>query len=156
MQTAACRTGGPRRSIEREAALDGVYLIHTSQSDLVAADVVRSYKQLTRVEQPSAASRAWTCGCGRPHHRRERRVRAHLLLCVLAYYVEWHLRQDLAELLIEDEGLAEWQAERDPVEAAQTRPAVQAKKNRRRTAEGLELQSFSTLLEALGMRCRHQ
>lgn len=144
------------RSIEREAALDGVYVIRTSQSDLAAADVVRSYKQLTRVETAFRCLKNVDLRVRPIHHRREQRVRAHLLLCVLAYYVEWHLRQALAELLFEDEGLAEWQAERDPVAPAQPRPAVRAKKNRRRTAEGLELQSFSTLLEILGTRCRHQ
>ena len=117
-------------------------MIRTSQSDLAAADVVRSYKQLTRVEQAFRCLKSVDLRVRPIHHRREQRVRAHLLLCVLAYYVEWHLRQALAELLFEDEGLAEWQAERDAVAAAQTRPAVQAKKNRRRTAEGLELQSF--------------
>ena len=131
-------------------------MIRTSQSDLAAADVARSYKQLTRVEQAFRCLKSVDLRVRPIHHRREQRVRAHLLLCVLAYYVEWHLRQALAELLFEDEGLAEWQAERDAVAAAQTRPAVQAKKNRRRTAEGLELQSFSTLLEVLGTRCRHQ
>ena len=144
------------RSIEREAALDGVYVIRTSQSDLAAADVVRSYKQLTRVETAFRCLKNVDLRVRPIHHRREQRVRAHLLLCVLAYYVEWHLRQALAELLFEDEGLAEWQAERDPVAPAQPRPAVRAKKNRRHTAEGLELQSFPTLLEMLGTRCRHQ
>ncbi len=144
------------RSIEREAALDGVYVIRTSQSDLAAADVVRSYKQLTRVETAFRCLKNVDLRVRPIHHRRAQRVRAHLLLCVLAYYVEWHLRQALAELLFEDEGLAQWQAERDPVEPAQPRPAVRAKKNRRHTAAGLQLQSFSTLLEMLGTRCRHQ
>ncbi len=83
-------------------------------------------------------------------------MRAHLLLCLLAYYVEWHLRRALAPLLFEDEDLAGWQARRDPVAAAKPRESVQAKKNARTTSDGLELHSFSTLLQALATRCRHQ
>jgi transposase len=143
-------------SIEREAALDGLYVIRASQSDLSAADVVRSYKQLTRVESAFRCLKTVDLQVRPIRHRSEQRVRAHLLLCLLAYYVEWHLRQALAELLFEDEDLAGWQARRDPVAAAQPRKEVQAKKNRRETAEGLELHSFSTLLQVLGTRCRHQ
>ena len=143
-------------SIEREAALDGLYVIRTSQSDLAAEDVVRSYKQLSRVESAFRCLKTVDLQVRPIRHRSEQRVRAHLLLCLLAYYVEWHLRQALAELLFADEDLAGWQARRDPVEAAQPRKEVQAKKNRRQTAEGLELHSFSTLLQVLGTRCRHQ
>ena len=143
-------------SIEREAALDGLYVIRASQSDLAAADVVRSYKQLTRVENAFRCLKTVDLQVRPIRHRSEQRVRAHLLLCLLAYYVEWHLRQALAELLFEDEDLAGWQARRDPVAPAQPRKAVQAKKNRRKTAQGLELHSFSTLLQVLGTRCRHQ
>jgi len=70
--------------------------------------------------------------------------------------VEWNLRQDLAPLLFEDEDLPGWQARRDPVAAAKPRKFVQAKKNARTTSDGLELHSFSTLLQALATRCRHQ
>ena len=143
-------------SIEREAALDGLYVIRASQSDLSAADVVRSYKQLTRVESAFRCLKTVDLQVRPIRHRSEQRVRAHLLLCLLAYYVEWHLRQALAELLFEDEDLAGWQARRDPVAAAKPRQEVQAKKNRRKTAQGLELHSFSTLLQVLGTRCRHQ
>lgn len=86
---------------------------------------------------------------GPAHHRRGQRMRAQLLLCLLANYMEWHLLQALAELLFADEELAAWQADRDPVAAAKPRQPVQAKKSRHRTAGGLELQSFSTLLETL-------
>ncbi len=144
------------RSIEREAALDGVYVIRTSQSDLAAADVVRSYKQLMRVENAFRCLKSVDLRVRPIYHRREQRVRAHLLLCVLAYYVEWHLRQALAELLFADEELAAQQAVRDPVAPAQPRAALQAKKNGGCTAAGLPLHSLATLLEMLGTRCRHQ
>ncbi|HLE36524.1 MAG TPA: IS1634 family transposase, partial [Candidatus Acidoferrales bacterium] len=101
--------GYARRSqnIEREAALDGIYVIRTSEppSRLSAADTVRSYKNLAQVE------RAFRCLKGidilvRPiRHRDEQRVKAHLFLCMLAYYVEWHMRRVLAPLLFDDEQL---------------------------------------------------
>ena len=143
-------------SIEREASLDGLYVIRTSESDLQAADVVRSYKQLTRVERAFRCLKTVDLLVRPIRHRKADRVRAHLLLCLLAYYVEWHLRRALAPLLFEDEDLAGWQARRDPVAAAKPRESVQAKKNARTTSDGLELHSFSTLLQALATRCRHQ
>ena len=143
-------------SIEREASLDGLYVIRTSESNLQAADVVRSYKQLTRVERAFRCLKTVDLLVRPIRHRKPDRVRAHLLLCLLAYYVEWHLRRALAPLLFEDEDLAGWQARRDPVAAAKPRASVQAKKNARTTSDGLELHSFSTLLQALATRCRHQ
>ena len=86
--------------------------------------------------------------------RAEDRVRAHIFLCLLAYYVEWHMRQ--APLLFQKEGLEAWQARRDPVAQAKPTPAAQAKKNRRVTADRLDLHSFSTLMQALATRCHHQ
>ena len=83
-------------------------------------------------------------------------MRAHPLLCLLAYYVEWHLRLAMAELLFADEDMAGWQARRDPVEPARPRQEMRAKKNRRSTAVGLELYRLSTLLQLLGTRCRRQ
>ena len=78
------------------------------------------------------------------------------MLCLLAYYVEWHLRQALAPLLFADEDLAGWQARRDPVAPAKPRQCTQAQKNARTMSGGLQLHSFSTLLQAMATRCRHQ
>ena len=145
-------------SIEREASLDGLYVIRTSEaeSSLQAADVVRSYKQLTRVERAFRCLKTVDLLVRPIRHRKPDRVRAHLLLCLLAYYVEWHLRQALAPLLFADEDLAGWQARRDPVAPAKPRKSLQAKKNGRTTSDGLQLHSFSTLLQAMATRCRHQ
>ena len=82
-------------TIEREASLDGLYVIRTSESNLPAADVVRSYKQLTRVERAFRCLKTVDLLVRPIRHRKADRVRAHLLLCLLAYYVEWHLRQAL-------------------------------------------------------------
>jgi transposase len=144
-------------SIRREAALDGIYVVRTSEEAgrCSAEDAVRRYKSLAQVE------RAFRCLKGldlriRPiHHRTEAHVRAHVLLCMLAYYVEWHMRQALAPLLFEDEELVRDRRRRDPVAPAEPSDSVQRKKSERVTADGLAVHSFDTLLQALGTRCRH-
>jgi transposase len=143
-------------SINREGLLDGIYVIRTSEpaQRLSAADSVRSYKRLSQVEQ------AFRCLKGidllvRPiHHRLEPRVRAHILICVLAYYVEWHLRRAWRPLLFEDEELAPDRAVRDPVAPAKPSNSVRRKKTTHQTAEGLPVHSFRTLLMHLGSRSR--
>jgi transposase len=143
-------------SIKREGMLDGIYGIRTSEpaEQLSAADGVRSYKRLSQVEQ------AFRCLKGidllvRPiHHRLEPRVRAHVLICVLAYYVEWHLRRAWRPLLFEDEELDRDRVVRDPVAAAEPSDSVRRKKTTRQTAAGLPVHSFRTLLAHLGCRSR--
>jgi transposase len=143
-------------SIKREGLLDGIYVIRTSEpaEQLSAADGVRSYKRLSQVEQ------AFRCLKGidllvRPiHHRLEPRVRAHVLICVLAYYVEWHLRRAWRPLLFEDEELDRDRVVRDPVAAAEPSDSVRRKKTTRQTAAGLPVHSFRTLLAHLGCRSR--
>jgi hypothetical protein len=144
-------------SIQQEARLDGFYVIRTNvpAGQLSAADAVRHYKGLARVE------RAFRCLKGidlrvRPiHHRTEAHVRAHIFLCLLAYYVEWHLRQAWAPLLFADEALETDRQTRDPVAPATPSPAVRRKKAARQTSEGLPLHSFDTLLVVLATRCAH-
>lgn len=144
-------------AIEQEAALDGIYVIRTSEpvERLSAADVVRGYKALTTVE------RAFRCLKGidlrvRPIYLRvEDHVRGHLLLCMLAYYVEWHMRQALAPLLFHDEELPSNRLSRDPVAPATPSRHVQSKKALRTDASGLPLHSFSTLLNELATLCRN-
>ena len=89
------------------------------------------------------------------HHRTEDHVRAHIFLCLLAYYVEWHMREALAPLLFADEDLKQNRAARDPVATAKPSTAVKAKKAVRLTADGLPVHSFDSLLEALATRCRN-
>jgi hypothetical protein len=143
--------------IREEGLLDGVYVIRTSESkeNLSAPDVVRHYKNLANVE------RAFRCWKGmdirvRPIYlRTEEHVRAHIFLCLLAYYVEWHMRAALAPLLFEEEDLAQYRQQRNPVVPAEPSAAVQIKKQRKQTAEGFQVQSFPTLLQALATRCRN-
>ena len=144
-------------SIKNEELLDGIYVIRTSEpaEHLTAADSVRSYKRLGLVEQ------AFRCLKGidllvRPiHHRTAERVRAHVLLCLLAYYVEWHLRQVWQPLLFEDEELAGDRRRRDPVAPARASESARRKKKTHATSDGLPVQSLRTLLAHLGTRCRN-
>src|SRR4051812_44689330 len=144
-------------SIQKEGQLDGIYVIRTSEpaQRLTAGDGVRSYKRLALVEQ------AFRCLKGidllvRPiHHRTAERVRAHILLCLLAYYVEWHLRQAWEPLLFEDEELVVDRWTRDPVAPARASESARRKKKTHTTPGGLPVQSFRTLMAHLGTRCRN-
>lgn len=143
--------------IQQEAELDGIYVIRTSEPPkrYSAHEVVRHYKSLSPVE------RAFRCLKGidlraRPiRHRTEDPVSAHILLCLLAYYVEWHMRQALAPLLFADEELESDHKTRDPVAPAQPSESAKIKKAVRLTAEGLPLHSFDSLLKVMGTRCRN-
>ena len=131
-------------SIEQEEKLDGIYVLRTSEpvERLSAEETVRSYKRLAEVE------RAFRCLKGidllvRPiRHRTEDRVPAHIFLCVLAYYVEWHLRQAWAPLLFEDEKRREERKSRDPILPAKPSDSAERKKHSHRTVEGLPVYSF--------------
>ncbi|HSX83666.1 MAG TPA: IS1634 family transposase, partial [Candidatus Saccharimonadia bacterium] len=138
-------------SIQREAALDGIYVIRTSEpaERLSAEDTVRGYKNLAVVERLFRTLKGIDILVRPIHHHQEKRVRAHIFLCVLVYYVEWHMRQALAPLLFDDEELAQRRQTRDPVAPAQPSPAAQQKKARRLTVDGLPIHSFHTLLAAL-------
>jgi transposase len=150
------RWGRKEDAIRREAALDGLYVIRTSEpaAQLSAADTVRTYKNLAQVERVFRCLKGIDLRIRPIYHRIPPRVRAHFFLCLLAYYVEWHLRAALRPLLFEDEQLPQNRWTRDPVAPAQASPAVQRKKAQRTTADGLPLHSFDTLLATLGTRCR--
>jgi hypothetical protein len=144
-------------AIDKEELLDGIYVIRTSEptARLTAPDSVRSYKRLALVEH------AFRCLKGidllvRPiYHRTAERVRAHILLCLLAYYVEWHLRQVWEPLLFEDEDLAVDRRHRDPVAPARASASARLKKKTHTTPGGLPVHSFRSLLAHLGTRCRN-
>ena len=148
------RDGG---SIRREEQLDGLYVIRTSEPApaLPAADCVRTYKRLAQVEQAFRCLKGLDLRARPIHHRAEDRVRAHLFLCLLAYYVEWHMRAALKPLLYEDEELDADRDERDPVKPARPSASAQEKKKTHRTAAGQPAHSFATLLAHLGTRSRH-
>jgi transposase len=144
--------------IEREEALDGIYVIRTSEpaERLSAEDVVRSYKNLTQVERAFRSLKGIDLLIRPIWHRTEDHVRAHIFLCMLAYYVEWHMRKALASLLFDDEELDGNRKRRDPVKPAQSSESAKKKKSLRLTSGGLVVQSFDTLLIELGTRCRNR
>lgn len=144
------------QSIEQEAKLDGIYVIRTSEPGerLSAADTVRSYKSLAQVERAFRTLKGVDLLIRPIRHRTEDRVPAHIFLCLLAYYVEWHLRRAWAPLLFEDEQLAAQRRQRDPILPATCSPSAQEKKLARETAEGLPVHSFDTLMAELASRAR--
>jgi transposase len=142
--------------IEQEAKLDGIYVIRTSEpaERLSAADTVRRYKSLAQVERAFRTLKGMDLLIRPIRHRTENRVPAHIFLCLLAYYVEWHLRRAWAPLLFEDEQLPQQRQQRDPILPATCSPSAQEKKLTRQTADGFPVHSFATLLAELASRAR--
>src|SRR6516162_4254129 len=146
-------------SIAREAALDGIYVIRTSvpAATLGSEDAVRTYKRLAQVEQAFRSLKSVDLKVRPIHHRLEERVRAHVLLCMLAYYVEWHTRQALAPLLFDDEDPAAAEALRPSVVApAQRSPSAQRKALTKLTADDTPVHSFQTLIRDLATLARNR
>jgi hypothetical protein len=138
-----------QEQISAEAALDGLYVIRScvGPDKLSAEDLVRSYKLLAGVERAFRTLKSVDLQVRPIHHRLEDRVRAHIFLCMLAYYVRWHLERAWAPLLFRDEHKP-W-AE-DPVAPAQRSPAAEHKARTQRQPDGGPVHSFSTLLAQLG------
>jgi hypothetical protein len=136
--------------IAAEAALDGIYVIRTSvpAARLDAADAVRHYKRLSDVERAFRSLKTIDLKVRPIHHRLEPRVRAHIFLCLLAYYVEWHMREAWRPLLFSDEDQAAKQT-RDPVAPAKRSAAALHKVHTKVLDDGTPVHSFSTLLKAL-------
>jgi transposase len=141
-----------QQSMEREAALDGIYVLRTSvpTTRLSAQETVQAYKRLSGVERAFRSLKSIDLKIRPIHHRLADRVRAHVLLCMLAYYVEWHMRERLAPLLFDDPQPATGEAMRKSVVApAQRSPQAEDKARRKKTDNGLPVHSFQTLLKDL-------
>jgi len=139
-------------NIEREQNLDGIYVIRTSvkAEALSSRQVVASYKSLSGVERAFRSLKTVDLHVRPIHHRLPDRVRAHILLCMLAYYVEWHMRQLLAPILFDDHDKPQAQATRTSIVAPATRSdAARRKAATRKTDDGLNVHSFQTLLSDL-------
>lgn len=145
-------------TIRRESELDGIYVIRTSEpaERISAEDTVRSYKRLEQVESAIRCMKGVDLLVRPIHHRTEDHVRAHIFLCMLAYYVEFHMRKALAPLLFDDEELDERRKRRDPVKPAKPSASAKRKKTTRLTPDGLEIHSFQTLLAELATRSRNR
>ena len=139
--------------IAAEAALDGIYVLRTSASKqaLDTPDVVRAYKQLKEVERGFGTLKG-PLELRPIHHRLEDRVRAHVFLCMLSYYLSWHLRRAWKPLLFDDEQPPK---RPDPVAKASRSRSAERKAQSKRTATGEPCHSLTTLLSELSTRCRN-
>jgi transposase len=137
-------------AIATEAALDGIYIIRTcvAAEQMEAADCVRNYKSLANVERAFRSLKTIDLKVRPIHHRTADRVRAHIFLCMLAYYVEWHMREAWRELMFADTD-QQAKATRDPVAPAKRSKAAQAKAARHTLDDGTPAHSFSTLMADL-------
>ena len=142
--------------VAAEAALDGIYVIRTSvpSERLDAADVVRSYKRLSDVERAFRSLKTIDLKVRPIRHRLEARVRAHIFLCMLAYYVEWHMREAWRPLLFSDEDQTAKQT-RDPVAPAKRSAPALRKVHTKVLDDGTPVHSFQTLLKQLSSIVRN-
>ena len=140
--------------IDAEAALDGIYVLRTNLPDteLATGDVVRSYKNLEQVERAFRTLKGPALEIRPIHHHLEDRVRAHVFLCMLAYYLTWHLRHAWAPLLFKDEQPPD---RPDPVAKATRSTAAQRKARTKTTSAGEICHSYKSLLAELGTLTRN-
>ncbi len=151
-----------QKSIEREAALDGLYVIRTSveQEVLSPQETVKAYKSLSQVEQAFRSFQTVDLKIRPIYHHTSERVKAHVFLCMLAYYVEWHMRSVLAPILFDVDALCaasrrvdDWESARlkqKSVVCAALSDAAEAKARTKRNSDNLPVHSFQTLLADLG------
>jgi hypothetical protein len=145
-------------SIQNEAALDGFYVLRTNvpAATLDTAAVVSAYKSLAQVERAFRSLKTVDLEVRPVHHRLAGRVRAHVFLCMLGYYVVWHMRKALAPLLFEDHDKENaGKGRSSSVAPARVSAAAKAKAASRKTADGLPVHSFRTLLQDLATLTRN-
>jgi transposase len=140
-----------KEKIENEASLDGIYVIRTSvpKEKLSSGDVVSSYKRLSLAERAFRTLKGMDLKIRPIHHRVEERVRAHIFICMLSYYLEWHLRDAWKSLLFDDEHPSGHQGG-SPVLPAIRSEAAANKANTKKLPDGSAVHSFNTLISKLG------
>ena len=138
--------------IIQEEKLDGIYIIRTSVSsdEMDSLSTVKNYKSLSKVEEAFRCYKTIDLNVRPIYHWKSERVKGHIFLCMLAYYVEWHLRKSLAPLLFEDEEVSELTTD---VIRARRSESARVKDRKKHNSEGLPVHSFRTLLEDLGTIC---
>jgi hypothetical protein len=145
-------------AIAKEGALDGFYVLRTNVTTdaLSSENTVRAYKSLARVERAFRSLKTTDLDIRPIYHWVSPRVRAHVFLCMLAYYLEWHMRQALAPMLFDDHDRAAGEALRaSPVAKAQPSPAAKRKARKKHTDDGQPVHSFQTLLADLATLTRN-
>ena len=142
--------------VAQEAALDGIYVLRTPLGPQIidTADIVRSYKSLSHVERAFRSLKTVDLKVRPIHHRLPDRVRAHILLCMLAYYVEWHMREAWRGMLFADEDQAA-KVTRDPVAPATRSEEAEHKAHTHTLSDGTPAHSFRTLLDELSTIVRN-
>ena len=152
IEDASFRYERKQAQIDAEAALDGIYVIRTSVKTEVASSeqAVLHYKSLSTVERAFRSVKSVDLKVRPIHHHLPDRVRAHVFLCMLAYYVEWHMRRALAPILFDDHDQATAQVQRKSIVAPATRsPKAPQKIHAKRTEDDLPVHSFQTLISDL-------
>ncbi|EDX74599.1 Transposase, IS4 family protein [Coleofasciculus chthonoplastes PCC 7420] len=142
-----------RESIEEEATLDGLYVVRSSvpEETLNAEDTVKAYKSLSKVEQAFRSYKTIDLKVRPIYHRNSDRVKAHVFLCMLAYYVEWHMRRCLAPILFDEDDWENALRLREGIVTHSVRSdSASSKAQKKRTADNLPVHSFQTLLADLG------
>jgi transposase len=145
--------------IAQEAALDGLYVVRTSLSreTLTAEQTVSSYKDLSQVEWAFRSLKTMDLQVRPIYHWKDDRIRAHVFLCMLAYYVEWHMRGALSEVLFDDHEREAAEATRKSIVSPAPRSeAAKQKEHNRRTPDGFPVQSFQCLLKDLATLCKNR
>jgi len=148
-----------RGGIAAEAALDGIYIIRTSvvEEEFTADEIVRAYKDLSHVESAFRSLKTVDLKVRPIYHRLPNRVRAHVFLCVLAYYVEWHMRRALAPILFDDDDKESAESLRTSIVApAQRSPKAESKAQAKCTVDNEPVHSFRSLLKDLATLTKNQ
>ncbi len=143
-----------KEKVNKEAALDGIYVIRTSLEKLPAADAVRHYKSLGQVERAFRSIKTMDLEVRPINHRLEERVKAHIFFCMLAYYVKWQMMEAWRPLLFADEDQQAKQT-RDPVAQAQRSAEAIEKMQSKRLTDGSIAHSFQSLLRNLSTIVRN-
>ena len=142
--------------IARERALDGIYVVRTSipKDAISAEDAVRAYKSLGNVEKAFRTFKGVDILVRPIRHRTNDRVKAHVFLCMLTYYVEWHMRRALSSLLYVEDDLPAARESRDPVAKAKPTSEARRKKTEKTAESGLSIRTWRGMIAALGTLCR--
>ena len=145
--------------IREEAALDGLYVVRSSvdKKRMDSDKVVENYKSLAKVERAFRCIKTVDLSLRPIYHRNEERIRSHVFICMLAYYVEWHMREKLRPVLFADDDQESAVAARKSIVApAQRSESAKRKDATRRTSDDFPVQSFHDILQDLGTLCRNR
>ena len=148
-----------QESVSEEQTLDGVYVIRTSlaQKAYSAENVVETYKSLSQVERAFRSMKTTRLQIRPIYHWTENRIRAHVFLCMLAYYVEWHINQKLAPYLYSDDQKEKGKQKRDSViDPAQKSDAAIEKTVTHQAEDGTPVNSMDTIIDFLGTICKNK